>query len=85
MTKKWQLSAFFGFVQLINLPAVGEGWGGGLPFTCFAMCDRVNEGRQDLLEEVSEGSLEPLDKRSVILMLENNILCLGMCAICFAK
>lgn len=65
------------FNLLINLPAVGEGRGGGLPFTCFAMCDRVNEGRQGLLEEVNEGSLEPLDKRSVILMLENNILWFG--------
>lgn len=27
---------------------------------------RVNEGRQDLLEEVSEGSLEPLDKRVTV-------------------
>lgn len=48
-------------------PGLGE-W----PLTCFAICDRVNGGKQDLLEEVSEGNPEPLDQRSVILTLENN-------------
>lgn len=43
----------------------------------FAFCDRVSEERQGLLEEVSEGSLELLDQRSVILTLENNVLWFG--------
>jgi hypothetical protein len=40
----------------------GPAWG-RLQFICFAICDRVNVGRQGLLEEASEGILELLDQR----------------------
>ena len=53
------------------------GWKGRLPLPGFAICDRVNEGRRGPLEEVSEESLEPLDQRSVILILENDVLQFG--------
>ena len=48
-----------------------------MPLPGFAICDRVNEGRRGPLEEVSEESLEPLDQRSVILILENDVLQFG--------
>lgn len=79
MTNKWQLYAFFNFIQFINpqVPAGGRGRERSVAIYCFAFCDRVSEGRRGLLEEVSEESLELLDQRSVILTLENNIVWFG--------
>ena len=66
---------FYSPHSLIDRDRLGED---GSPFTYFVICDRVNMGRQGLLDEGIEGSPEPLDRRSVILTLENNILSLEM-------
>lgn len=64
----------FNLLTNLQVPAGGRGRERRVAIYGFAFCDRVSEGRQGLPEEVSEGSLELLDQRSVILTLENNVL-----------